>query len=199
MIPEEKTVKKILITAFEPFGGSAVNTSAAVLEMLPAEIDGAKVEKVLLPVVFGKAAEKALTYTADCIFLLGEAGGRTAVTPERRGRNERNARIPDNEGNKPEGEKILADGPEVYLTTFSVDAIVEEMKAEGCRIEVSEDAGTYVCNDTFYLTGVKSPVPVQFIHVPGEREKANMYSEIVERFIRLCLDYCACKQALLKT
>ena len=80
-------MKKILITAFEPFGGSAVNTSAAVLEKLPEEIGGAGVEKALLPVVFGKAAEKALTCKADCIFLLGEAGGRTAVTPERRGRN----------------------------------------------------------------------------------------------------------------
>ena len=188
MIPEEKTVKKILITAFEPFGGSVVNTSAAVLEMLPEEIGGAKVEKVLLPVVFGKAAEKALACTADCIFLLGEAAGRTAVTPERRGRNVRNARIPDNEGNKPEGEKILADGPEEYLTVFPVDAIVEEMKAEGYGIEVSEDAGTYVCNDTFYLTGVKSAVPVQFIHVPGEREKANLFCTIVERFIGKCLE-----------
>ena len=188
MIPEEKTVKKILITAFEPFGGSVVNTSAAVLEMLPEEIGGAKVEKVLLPVVFGKAAEKALACTADCIFLLGEAAGRTAVTPERRGRNVRNARIPDNEGNKPEGEKILADGPEEYLTVFPVDAIVEEMKAEGYGVEVSEDAGTYVCNDTFYLAGVKSAVPVQFIHMPAEREKANLFCTIVERFIGKCLE-----------
>ena len=192
-------MKKILITAFEPFGGSTVNTSAVVLEKLPEEISGAKVEKALLPVVFGKAAEKALSYTADCVFLLGEAGGRTAVTPELRGKNVRNARIPDNEGNEPEGEKILADGPEEYRTVFPADAIVEEMKAEGYGIEVSGDAGTYVCNDTFYLAGVKSAVPVQFIHVPAEKEKANVYGKVVERFIRLCLDYCACKQALLKT
>ena len=181
-------MKKILITAFEPFGGSEVNTSAAVLEKLPEEISGAKVEKALLPVVFGKAAEKALSYTADCVFLLGEAAGRTAVTPELRGRNVRNARIPDNEGNQPEGEKILAEGPEEYRTMFPADAIVDEMKAKGYGIEVSGDAGTYVCNDTFYLAGVKSAVPVQFIHVPGEREKANMYSEIVEMYIEKCLD-----------
>ena len=178
---------KILVTAFEPFGGKTDNTSALVLEKLPEIIAGYRTEKVLLPVVFGKAAEKALEYGADCIFLLGEAGGRTAVTPERRGRNERNARIPDNEGNKPEGEKILADGPEEYLTVFPVDGIVEEMKAEGYGIEVSGDAGTYVCNDTFYLAGVKSAVPVQFIHVPAEREKAEAFGEIVERFIEKCL------------
>ena len=188
MIPEEKTVKKILITAFEPFGGSTVNTSAAVLEKLPEEIGGAGVEKVLLPVVFGKAAEKALTCKADCIFLLGEAGGRTGVTPERRGRNERNARIPDNEGNKPEGEKILADGPEEYLTAFPVDAITEEMKAEGYGIAVSEEAGTYGSNDTFYLAGGKTAVPVQFIHVPAEKEKAEIYAATVRTFIWKCLN-----------
>ncbi len=180
-------MKKILITAFEPFGGSEVNTSAAVLEKLPGEIGGAKVEKTLLPVVFGKAAEKALSYTADCVFLLGEAGGRTAVTSELRGRNVRNARIPDNEGNKPEGGKIFVDGPEEYLTVFPVDGIVEEMKAEGYGIEVSGDAGTYVCNDTFYLTGVKSAVPVQFIHVPAEREKAQEYMTTVRVFIEKCV------------
>ena len=110
------------------------------------------------------------------------------MTPERRGRNERNARIPDNEGNKPEGEKILTDGPEEYLTVFPVDAITEEMKAEGYGIEVSEDAGTYVCNDTFYLAGVKSAVPVQFIHVPAEKEKAEIYAATVRTFIWKCLN-----------
>ena len=68
-----------------------------------------------------------------------------------------------------------------------MDVIAEEMKAEGYGIEVSEDAGTYVCNDTFYLTGVKSAVPVQFIHVPAEREKAGEYCMVVERFIEKSL------------
>ena len=184
-----KTVKKILITAFEPFGGSTVNASAAVLEKLPGEMGGAEVQKALLPVVFGKATEKALAYPADCIFLLGEAGGRKNVTPELRGRNLRNARIPDNEGNKPEGEKILPEGPEEYRTVFPVKTIVEQMQAEGYGIEVSEDAGTYVCNDTYYLTGMKAGVPVQFIHVPTEAADAG----IVEMFIARCVKYISAK------
>ena len=178
-------MRKILITAFEPFGGSTVNASAAVLEKLPEEIGGAEVQKALLPVVFGKAAEKALAYTADCIFLLGEAAGRKNVTPELRGRNLRNARIPDNEGNKPEGEKILPEGPEEYRTVFPVEVIVEQMQAEGYGIEVSEDAGTYVCNDTYYLTGMKAGVPVQFIHVPAESGAAT--AAVVEMFITRCM------------
>ncbi len=73
------------------------------------------------------------------------------------------------------------------MTVFPVDGIVEEMKAEGYGIEVSGDAGTYVCNDTFYLTGVKSAVPVQFIHVPAEREKAQEYMTTVRVFIEKCV------------
>ena len=40
-------------------------------------------------------------------FMLGEAGGRDTVTPEIRAVNCREARIPDNEGNRPTGGKIL--------------------------------------------------------------------------------------------
>ena len=106
-----RTKKQILITAFEPFGGAAVNTSAEVLRLLPDIIASCPVQKVLLPVVFGKAADQALQYPADFLFLLGEAGNRTMVTPELRAHNLRDARIPDNAANRPRQEKILYDGP----------------------------------------------------------------------------------------
>ena len=182
-------MKKILITAFESFGGKTVNTSALVLEKLPDEIAGYRAEKVLLPVVFGKAAEKALMYEADYIFLLGEAGGRETVTPEIRGRNVRDARIADNAGNMPSGERILPDGPEETLCRLPVQKIVERMREEGYGISVSEDAGTFVCNDTFYLVNIRSAVPVSFIHVPAEPEKAGVFAESVGRFIECCVQW----------
>ena len=178
---------KILITAFEPFGGKKDNTSALVLDKLPEVIAGYQTEKVLLPVVFGRAAEKALAYEADYIFLLGEAGGKTAVTPELRARNLREARIADNAGNMPSGEKILPEGPEESLCRFPVREIVEQMREEGYGISVSEDAGSFVCNDTFYLVNERSTVPVSFIHVPAEPEKAEEYAGTVGRFIGRCL------------
>ena len=181
-------MKKILITAFEPFGGSGVNTSALVLEKLPGQIGGYTVEKVLLPVVFGKAAEAVPRCPADAVFLLGEAGGREAVTPERRGRNLRNTRMPDNEGNQPEQEKILPDAPEEYLTAFPLEEMIARMQAEGYGISLSEDAGTYVCNDTYFLTGMRNTAPVQFIHVPAKPEQAGAYARTVERLIGLCLE-----------
>ena len=180
-------MKKMLITAFEPFGGSGINTSALVLERLPERIGAYEVEKTLLPVVFRKAAEAALRCPADAVFLLGEAGGRETVTPECRGRNLRDARIPDHEGNRPSGERILPDAPEEYRSVFPLEEIIEQMRTEGYGIMLSEDAGTYVCNDTFFLTGIQSPVPVQFIHVPAKPEEAGEYSRTVGRFIELCM------------
>ena len=180
-------MKKILITAFEPFGGRETNASAAVLEKLPGRICGCGTEKILLPVVYGKAAETALQHHADAIFLLGEAGGRNTVTPELQAVNIREARIPDNEGNRPAAEKILPDGPDIYAAPFPVSQIVQRMQEEQYRIEVSGDAGRYVCNDTFYLTGTGSSVPVSFVHVPAREESAEEFTETVRRFIELCI------------
>lgn len=176
----------ILITAFEPFGGQTVNTSAETLGRLPERIGGHEVIKVLLPVVYGKAAEKALQHRADFIFLLGEAGGRQSVTPELKAKNLRDARIPDNDGNQPRGERILPDGLEEYHTLIPVEEIVRRMRAY--PISVSDDAGTFVCNDTFYLVGMKSKTPVEFIHVPGNPGKADEFAGTVRRFIELAIN-----------
>ena len=58
-------VKTVLITAFEPFGNEIVNASAMILDALPDEIGGMKIEKALLPVVFCKAKEEAVKAMAD--------------------------------------------------------------------------------------------------------------------------------------
>ena len=182
---------RILITAFEPFGGSDRNASAEVLRRLPETITGSRIRKALLPVVFGEAGKEALRHSADCIILLGEAGGRSLVTPELKARNLRHARIPDNAGNQPENEAILKGGPEAYYTAIPIREIVRRMQDEGYPTAVSEDAGTYVCNDTFFLVGMNSSVPVEFIHVPADDEKADEFARTVERFIEYVIQSAA--------
>ena len=176
---------KILITAFEPFGGRTVNASAEVLRLLPDTIGGHETGKVILPVVFRRAAETVMRHPADFIFLLGEVGGRAEVTPELKARNRREARIPDNEGYRPGNGRILEEGPEEYRTSVPVEDIVRRIREEGRQIAVSDDAGAYVCNETFYLAGLGSRVPVAFIHVPAEPDRAPEFADIVRRFIEL--------------
>ena len=173
----------ILITAFEPFGGKRVNASAAALREIPDRISDHAVRKTVLPVVFGKAGKIAVDAATDCafIFLLGEAD-RTVVTPETTAKNIRSARILDNEGNQPRDE-VIAPGAPDYHTTVPVKEIVEQMKREGYEIEVSDDAGSFVCNDTFYLVGTNTSVPVVFIHAPENKSAAGT----VQRFIELAV------------
>ncbi len=180
-------MKKILITAFEPFGGRYRNASAEVLQLLPDQIGRIEVQKMILPVVFGKATELVLQQQADAVFMLGEAGNRNTVTPEIQAVNIRRARIPDQAGNQPLDEKISRNGPDIYRTRVSVRRIVTGMQGEGYPIHISEDAGTFVCNDTFYGAGVKLRIPVEFIHCPAEPERADEFAIIIQRYIQLAV------------
>ena len=109
------------------------------------------------------------------------------MTPERVAINLNEARIPDNEGNRPTGGKILPGGPETWYTGIPVRRITARMREEGYRIEVSEDAGSYVCNETFYLAGVRGTAPVEFIHVPAVAEQAEEFAAAVAGFICYCV------------
>ena len=79
-------VKKLLITGFDPFGGETVNPSWEAVQLLPETVSGWQLHKLEVPTVFGKAAEVVLAaaeeIAPDAILCVGQAGGRSAVTPE---------------------------------------------------------------------------------------------------------------------
>ena len=107
---------------------------------------------------------------------IGQAGGRSQVTPEWVGINFRNARIADNEGNQPLQTSVVENGPEAYFTMLPVFRMVEKMKENGIPASVSYTAGTYVCNDVMYSvlhychTEFKD-VKGGFMHVPFATEQ----------------------------
>lgn len=166
-------MEKLLITGFDPFGGETVNPSWEAVELLPETIGDYELHKLQIPTVFGTAAqtvlEKAKVIRPDVILCIGQAGGRTAVTPERIGINVRNARIPDNAGNQPVEVMIVPGGPDGIFSTVPVSEMAQAICDAGLPGAVSNTAGTFVCNDTLYTllyhyagTNVRSG----FIHVP---------------------------------
>ena len=169
--------KKIIITCFEPFGGDSFNASAAVAGAMAQSICGMPVEKVTLPVEFGRCAEVALARarSAELIVCLGEARGRRAVTPELAAINLNYAAIPDNAGAEPKDEQIDANGNTAYFTRFPARLLAERIKAEGVPAALSYSAGAYVCNDLYYRLlreNENGGARVVFIHVPrAEREE----------------------------
>lgn len=187
-------MKKLLITGFEPFGGEIINPSWEALKLLPEEINGYSLTKLLLPVVFGKASDmiikEAEKSDPDVILCIGQAGGRNAITPELVGINLRYASIPDNEGNQPTDESIIKGGETAYFSTLPVRKISEAIRECGVPSNVSYSAGTYVCNEVLYtllwhFSG--SDTRVGFIHIPyseeQEKEPNIKMSNIVKALI----------------
>ena len=176
--------KTILITAFEPFGGEELNPTEMLLEKLPDTIEGYTVRKLLLPVEFEKSRELIITeyeeVKPDAVIMLGQAGGRDAITPETTAVNEMSAVgaeriVPDNAGFAPEGLPIVDGGPGTLHSTLPVERIVEAVNSAGIPCEISDNAGKYVCNNVFYsmLEHNGGEVPTGFIHVPYIKEQGH--------------------------
>ena len=172
--------KKLLITGFDPFGGETVNPSWEAVRLLPEEIGACRLTKLQIPTVFGRAAETVLAASEklqpDVILCIGQAGGRSGITPEVVGINLREARLPDNAGNQPTDVPVVENGPAAYFATVPVRAMVKAVNDAGISAALSYSAGTFVCNDVLYSllhhyhgTATK----VGFVHVPFLPEQAK--------------------------
>lgn len=172
--------KRLLITGFDPFGGQPVNPSWEAVRRLPNEIGDYTLTKLRIPTVFGAAAQAVLktaqSVQPDVILSIGQAGGRSAVTPEVVGLNLREAGIPDNAGNQPSARPVVEGAPAAYFATVPVREMVRAINAAGLPGALSYSAGVYVCNDVLYtllhhFDG--TPTRVGFIHVPFLPEQAQ--------------------------
>ena len=192
---------KILVTAFEPFGGDAVNSSLAALRSLPETVAGVQVCKSVIPVVFGLCgqvlAQKIREIRPDGVLCLGMAAGRGQITPEVFAVNARYARSADNGGQRFETlTPCDPAGPDAYRTKLPAETIVTRLLEGGIPASLSFTAGTYVCNDLFYSLMGLAEVPAGFIHVPQAAEdapegRAAMPQEQISRGITLALEVLA--------
>lgn len=169
-------MKKILITAFEPFDGKEKNASLEILSYKPIDINKTIIKKVILPTSF-KRVEKVLlnaidTFEPDVIILLGEASHATHIRLERIGINLIHARIPDNDGYQPFDQIIKSDGQNAYFSTLPTHQIYERLTKQNIPVKYSFSAGTFLCNDVLYIVlytlskRKTSHVKAGFIHFP---------------------------------
>ena len=166
---------KILVTGFDPFGGETVNPAWEAVSRLPAETGGAEIVKLQVPTMFGLAPEAVLREVErlrpDAVVSVGQAAGRTAITPERIAINCEEASIPDNAGFQPAGGPVVEGGPDGYFSLLPVKEMAAAIQAAGLPGKVSNTAGTYVCNHLMYhiLHACHTRYPGMrsgFIHVP---------------------------------
>ena len=170
----------ILLTGFEPFGGESINPSWEVARRLAGDTIGAmRLVSVQLPCVFAQAPQvlqEVLTHHSPlAVLCLGQAEGRSEVTPERVAINVMQARIPDNAGAQPQEEPVVPDGPVAYASGLPLSRIVHRLRELAIPASISNSAGTFVCNQVFYWlqhAWGRSDRLSGFVHLPCLPEQA---------------------------
>jgi pyroglutamyl-peptidase len=172
----------VLLTGFEPFGGESVNPSALAVARLDGRtLAAAHVHAVVLPCTFG-AARRELTRALDRVapavtVCVGQAGGRAGFALERVAINVDDAVIADNRGAQPVDRAVVRGGPVGYWSTLPIKAAVRALRDAGFAAEVSQSAGTFVCNHVFYalMHALASRPRARggFVHVPYLPEQAE--------------------------
>ncbi|MDN6731555.1 MAG: pyroglutamyl-peptidase I [Atopostipes suicloacalis] len=166
---------KILVTGFDPFDKNEINPALEAIKKLPNSLSGIEIVTVEIPTVFNKSVkiiEEVIEREKPThILSIGQAGGRSELTPERIAINLDDARIPDNEGNQPIDKKIVLNGPNAYFSQLPIKAMHHYMQRENIAASVSNTAGTFVCNhlmyQTLHLTNTKfSKIKAGFMHIP---------------------------------
>lgn len=164
---------KLLLTAFDPFGGDKVNPALEAVRLVSEKVGNVEVVKLEVPTVFRKSIATVATAIAkekpDAVLCIGQAGGRYDITPERVAINLDDARIKDNEGNQPIDLPIYEDGAPAYFSDLPINAMVQHIREAG--LSVSNTAGTFVCNHLMYgvlytLATEYPGVHGGFMHVP---------------------------------
>lgn len=167
-------IMNLLITGFEPFDGDTINPSAALAARLGAmRFVGATVTTLVLPCAFAPLArtlhDAMDAVRPDLVIGFGLATGRAEISIERVAINVIDARIPDNLGHAPIDEPVVADGPAAYFSTLPIKAALQALHEAGIPAAISQTAGTFVCNATFYLArhlAEATATRVGFVHVP---------------------------------
>jgi pyroglutamyl-peptidase len=117
-------------------------------------IDGHPVIGAEIPTIFGRSLDRLGElmdqHRPALVICTGQAGGRANISLERVAINVNDARIPDNAGAKPIDVPIVPEGPAAYFTKLPIKAMLQALLQEGINAEVSQTAGTFVCNQVFY-------------------------------------------------
>ena len=183
--PKLRELPGALVTGFDPFGGEATNPSLEIARALDGEIiAGHRVVAAELPTEFARslrALDSLLRkYRPALVIALGQAGGRSGISLERVAVNLIDARIPDNAGDQPVDAPVVKRAAPAYFSTLPVKSMLAALRAANIPAELSQTAGSFVCNQVFYglmhrLARMRPRVRGGFVHVPYLPEQAKKF------------------------
>lgn len=168
----------ILVTGFDRFGKLAFNPTQALVEHLatePPQTNGVELRCRVLPTEYDAAARMIEMLIRDVrpavVLGFGVSIRRDTVCLERFALNLDDAAIADNAGCVRRGTEIAPGGPAALRTNVDIASVLKRLVDEGVRAEISNHAGTFVCNHAYYralrmLETQRLQTRCLFVHVP---------------------------------
>ena len=181
---KSKTEKiDLIVTGFNAFGGKDFNPTESIVESLPDEIsieNGNEIalSRLVLPTcctsswdLLQNLLDKRRKDRKTVLIMLGYAENARCVALERVALNLRDYRLPDNEGHIHTASPIVEGQANALFNDLDLDTISKKLNFAGHLTEVSNHAGTFVCNEVYFKSllykqendHLKEAV---FVHVP---------------------------------
>jgi len=175
---ETTSTMKVLITGFPPFHGQPINPTQQMVDAIrygELDIPGSEIPKLeilaeLLPCEY-RGVESMYdslieSFEPDVALSFGVGRQKTLFRLEEIGVNEDRATIPDNAGELRPGEKIHPRGPQLFENRVDLRALQMTMERSGHVVEISQNAGRYICNHLNYYAQLRMasmPYPSRFL------------------------------------
>lgn len=192
----------VLLSYYDPFDGAKFNNSERVAAKIRTLIGQANYE--IMPCRLQTVFDKAYKQIEEClksmveppILIIGLGEGGCNVKVEMMARNKDKTFGPDNEGQERNNSSIISEAsPQLgfnYPLPQMYCGLPQDIRS---RIDVSNNAGSFVCNNTaFQLTYHYPEIPSGFIHVPintcwGLDKKTEMAATTIEKMISSAVNY----------
>ena len=170
--------RTILFTGFGPFPGVPANSTSALAPQFAhearAHFSQHTAYNLVLPtdwrVAPARLTDALETLQPDILIMFGVSDSARGMRLETRAQN-KTAQLPDALGKLPGSMIIDPLGPEYLEATAPVQEIAVNLQAVELPIELSSDAGTYLCNAAFYVALAEAArnnhkCLTSFIHLP---------------------------------
>jgi len=199
--------KRVLIAAFEPFGGEKVSPSELLAHSYEGQlIAGRPIAVRIIPVETRNVRERFEAALAeenpDIVVVLSQFGGRTALSLERVAVNVLDFEFPDNVGVMRKGDVISRGGAEARISNFPFERIIDAWNGNAVPGYVSNSAGTFIGNQALYeLLAVTEtsmpPVIAGLMHLPylpaqaiaaGPESNASMSLELMKKGLEVLIE-----------
>ncbi len=175
----------VLLTGADPWNGEAMNPSWEAVRILNGTtIANHRLLAFQVPTEFRASLRRVrhlLTqYRPVLVICTGQASTRSTISLERVAINLIDAPIPDNRGFQPIDTPVIHAAPVGYFSTLPLKPCLAALQKAAIPSEISESAGTFVCNALFFglmheLATRKELRRVRggFVHVPSLPQQAK--------------------------